>query len=108
MQAVVLPFSESKDLKMLLDLARRLQIPFRIQEVESFEPESLETITVRTRLTEKYVSTGEWDNMDDDERQDASLLEMMLFAEEQPDYKIYSVEESAQMLADLKAECHAD
>ena len=65
-------------------------------------------ITIRDRLIEKYVQNGEWDCMDDDERQDAVLLEKMLWLEEQPDRKVYSVEESNQILADLKAECYAD
>ena len=34
MQAVIFPFTESKDLQILLDLAKRLKIPFRIEEIE--------------------------------------------------------------------------
>ena len=108
MQAVVFPYTESKDLQILLDLAQRLKLSFRIREVEPAEPDDLETITIRERLTEKYVKTGEWENMDDDERQDAVLLEKMLWSQEQPDYEVYSVEESARILAELKAECYAD
>ena len=63
---------------------------------------------IQNRLINKYVSTGEWAKMTDDERQDASLLEKMLYDEEQPDYKVYSVEESDKILADLKNELYAD
>ena len=107
MQAAVLPITESRDLQLVLDLARRLQIPFRIREVEPAEPEDLETITIRERLTDKYVKTGEWENMDEEQREDAAFVEMMLYSKEDPDNAYYSEEESNAILADLKNEHHA-
>ena len=89
--------------QQVLDYVTHIKLPF--QTVEE-QPEDLKTVTVRTRLTEKYVKTGEWETMDEEEREDAALGEMMIFAQEQPDYKVYSIEESAQILADLKAECY--
>ena len=42
----------------------------------------LKNEVVRERLRLKYVTTGEWAVMDDEDRQDASLLEGMLYDKE--------------------------
>ncbi len=62
-----------------------------------------EILAVRQRLHEKYVITGEWHKMDDDERQDASLLEMMLYKSNDPDNVVVSTKETDNVLAQLKA-----
>ena len=93
-------------LQQVIEFVSNLKLPFR--KVEPTESDDLETVTIRERLTEKYVKTGEWETMNDDDRQDAVLLEQMLWSQEQPDYEVYSVEESARILAELKAECYAD
>ena len=61
----------------------------------------LKNEVVRERLRLKYVTTGEWAVMDDEDRQDAVLLEMMLYSQMQPDYKVYSVAETQSYLTNL-------
>lgn len=107
MQTLILRFDDSTKFDKVLQLVKQLKVTF-----ETTEPTTLwDTEThrvIQNRLIDKYVSTGEWAKMTDDERQDASLLEKMLYDEEQPDYKVYSVEESDKILADLKNELYAD
>ena len=82
-------------LQQVLDFVSNLKLPFR--KVEPVE-DDLETITIRERLTEKYVKTGEWENMDDEERQDMALLEKMLWLDELPNNQPYSVNETKRLL----------
>ena len=98
------------NLKKGFDYLRSLKLPFQIflPFTGENEDEFLENLVIRDRLVENYVKSGEWEKMDDEERQDAVLLEKMVFQEEQPDYKVYSVEESEKLLADLKAEINED
>lgn len=70
--------------------------------------EDPQTRTIQSRLHAKYVVTGEWDKMDDEDRQDAVLGEMMVYNTEQPDYEVYSVENTAQFLTDLKKGLYAN
>ena len=116
MQAVVLPYTESRDLQMVLDLARRFKINYWVQEVEPMTTDDLkivsentdnhtiETLVIRQRLSDKYVKTGEWAAMDDDDRQDAVLGEMMLYADEDEELRQPAMPESEtqQFLTDLK------
>ena len=107
MQAVVFPYNESKELQKILDLAHSLKIAFRIREVDPIEPDegSLETITVRARLTEKYVNTGLWSTMDEEEREDAALVEMMKYTQEDLELNqpAFPESETRQYLMDLKS-----
>jgi hypothetical protein len=106
-QTLILRFDDLTKFEKVLQLAKQLKVSF-----ETTDPTTLWAIgnhkVIQNRLIEKYVSSGEWAKMTDEERQDASLLEKMLFEEEQPDYKVYTVEESDKLLADLKNELYAD
>ena len=86
-------------LQQVIEFVSNLKLPFR--KVEPVE-DDLETITIRERLTEKYVKTGEWENMDDEERQDMALLEKMLWLDELPNNQPYSANETKRLLAELK------
>ena len=100
MRTLILPFSDT-DIDVLTFIQGLLnqKKTFRI---EPNDPEVLERLVLQARMTEKYVKTGKWDNMDDDEREDAALVEMMLYAEEDPDNETYPEEMTAQILADIQ------
>ena len=92
-------------LQQVIEFVSNLKLPFR--KVEPTESDDLETVTIRERLTEKYVKTGEWASMDEEQREDAAFVEMMLYSKEDPDNAYYSEEESNAILADLKNEHYA-
>ena len=93
---------QRQKLQMVLDYVSTIKLPFRKKDSDDAI-----AAAIRLQLTEKYVASGQWATMSDDERQDAALLERLLLQQETPQ-KIYSVSESAQILADLKSELHAD
>jgi hypothetical protein len=81
-----------------------------IQQAEleaAIKQESNKTAAIRERLRLKYVTNGEWEKMDDEERQDASLLEGMLYDKEQPDYETNSETDTKDFYKTLKKELHA-
>lgn len=53
-----------------------------------------EITIVQQRLHNKYVVNGTWDKMDEEAREDATHAEIMLYAKEQPDYYLYTVEQT--------------
>ena len=102
MVTIQLPSPSDVSIDRLLRFLRSEDIDFDYRT----DNEAAET-TIRLQLTEKYVTSGQWATMSDDERQDAALLERLLLQQETPQ-KVYSVSESAQILADLKSELYAD
>ena len=78
-------------------------------DLETLQPKS-EIETVRQRLHDKYVVTGLWANMNDDEREDAAHAETIIYTQAQPDYRVYSETESKNYRAKLrkKLTTHAD
>jgi hypothetical protein len=100
-KVIVLPYSET-----ILETIRSLQFPFKISN-DSFDTEGYvwddsDIEPIKKRLHNKYVRTQQWSKMSDDERQDAVLLEKMLYQKEQDDYEVLSEEDSLQFLKDLK------
>ena len=107
---LILQFDDTTKFQQILTLVKQLKVPFQFGETASNTEGSVwdEEIhpIVQERLIKKYVETGEWATMNDDERQDASLLEKMLFDREQPDYEVYSEADTKSFLANLKKELH--
>jgi hypothetical protein len=68
--------------------------------------DALRTAAIRERLRLKYVTTGEWKTMDDEDRQDASLLEGMLYDRENGQIETHSEADSLQFYRQLKRELH--
>ena len=62
----------------------------------------LRTSAIRERLRHKYVTTGAWATMDDEDRQDASLLEGMLYDRENEHSEVYSEADTAAFYKNLK------
>jgi hypothetical protein len=63
---------------------------------------SKEDEAIRRRLHDKYVVTGLWENMNLEEREDAAHAESMIYAQEQPDYVVYSPEQTKDHLTKLR------
>ena len=78
---------EEADESLLLALFKKLK-------VKTLTPPTSEIEVVRRRLHDKYVVNGTWTTMDEEEREDAAHAETMIFAQEQPDYHVYSIAET--------------
>ena len=107
---LILQFDDTTKFQQILTLVKQLKVPFQFGETApntegSVWDEEIHPI-IQERLIKKYVETGQWATMNDDERQDASLLEKMLHDREQPDYEVYSETDTKYFLANLKRELH--
>jgi ABC-type phosphate transport system ATPase subunit len=96
-------------LKRVLAFLRNEKVPFTV--IENNESGNKiwseeETEIIRQKLYTRYSETGLWDNMDDDARQDAVLLEKMLFMQENK-LESYTTEETNHFLAELKKQLYA-
>ena len=93
---------EASTVETVRAFLQRKKIPFTLNDEGA-----IRTAAIRERLRLKYVTNGEWVKMDDEERQDASLLEGMLYDKEQPDYEAYSETDTKDFYKTLKKELHA-
>ena len=85
-KSIIISYEEA-DENLLLALFKKLK-------VKTLTLPTTEIEVVRQRLSEKYVVNGTWATMDEEEREDAAHAETMIFAQEQPDYHVYSVDET--------------
>jgi hypothetical protein len=99
---VTIPNIEAPVLETVLSFLRQKKVPFTLNDEDV-----LRTAAIRERLRLKYVVNGQWAKMDDDDRQDASLLEGMLYDKEQPDYEVYSETDTKDFYTNLKKQLHA-
>ena len=99
---VTIPNIEAPILETVLSFLRQKKVPFTLNDEDA-----LRTAAIRERLRLKYVVNGEWTNMDDDDRQDAALLEGILYNKEQPDYEVYSEADTKDFYTNLKQQLHA-
>jgi hypothetical protein len=108
MTSLTIHFSDTSKLQKVISFIKKLQLPFQITEMqeETIWDKQIHPI-IQQRLIDKYVKTGEWANMNDDERQDASLLERMLYDAEQPSEGRLPEAETLQFLSDLKKGVYA-
>jgi hypothetical protein len=95
---------ENSTVETVLSFLRRKKVAFTLSDDDS---EAVRTAAIRERLRLKYVINGEWAKMNDEDRQDASLLEGMLYDKEQPDYEVYSETDTKDFYNTLKKELHA-
>ncbi len=70
---------ESSKYEKLLKFLYRERIAFSFEPTPSLSEEDL---AIRERLRAKYVVSGQWANMSLDEKEDAALLETMLYDSE--------------------------
>jgi hypothetical protein len=84
----------------LLNYLRRENVAFAIQD----EGENVvKTASIRERLRLKYVLTGQWAHMNDEDRQDAALLEGMLYDDENGHVKLLSADEQISFKNEMKS-----
>ena len=109
MTTLIAQFDDVTKLEKVIALFNRLKIPFQFDNsmnevfVEPNKFGDSEThAMIQDRLLKKYVETGKWDKMDDEERQDASLLEKMLLTETDADFETVTSSESELFLTKLR------
>jgi hypothetical protein len=95
-KSLVIEFNEQNE-NRLLTLFRELKV-----KIKTLDDTFIERSWVQNELANKYVKTGEWASMDDDDRQDAVLAEMMLFERQSSDYGVLNEEETKDFLAKIK------
>ncbi len=95
-KSLVIEFNE-QDENRLLSFFKELKV-----KIKSLDETVLERTWIQNELSEKYVKTGKWAAMDDDNRQDAVLAEMMLYERQNPDYGVLNEEETKDFLAKIK------
>ena len=91
---------ESSKYEKLLKFLYRERIAF------SFEPTpsvSEEVLAIQQRLHTKYAVSGQWANMSVDEKEDAAILEKMLYLEETGQAEPLSHEESTDFSNEMKS-----
>jgi hypothetical protein len=85
-------------------IERLLQFLYQERIAFSFQPDpsvSEEDLAIRERLREKYVASGQWEAMNLDEKEDAALLETMLFDREKG-VEILTPTEQTEFLNELR------
>jgi hypothetical protein len=88
MVAYTFYFDDQSKLAQFIDLAQQLKVPFYIGEsdIAAVETDKDDDVAfhklIQSRIIEKYVKTGEWDNMDEEDKLDTVLLERMLYYQE--------------------------
>ncbi len=97
-KSITIAYNEA-DESLLMALFSKLKIKVLNNPVSSSE-----ITVVRQRLHDKYVVNGIWDTMDDEAREDAAHAEMMIYAKEQPDYHVYTAEQTKAHRAKLRQE----
>jgi hypothetical protein len=93
---------EASTVETVRAFLHRKKIPFTLNDEDTIRIDA-----IRERLRLKYVINGEWAKMDDEERQDASLLEGMLYDKEQQNYETNSETDTKEFYKTLKKELHA-
>lgn len=95
-------------LARILDYIKREKVPYVVvPNDDDDEADAVRTSAIRERLREKYVTTGAWPTMDDEDRQDASLFEMMMYDQEQGNIEYYSEEDTRAFYKNRKKQIHA-
>ena len=72
-----------KDRDVLLTIFERFKVVFKSRK----EIETAGTLAVRTQLQNKYVETGLWQTMDDEERLDAAHAETLIYRKATGEYE---------------------
>ncbi len=106
MATITIQFDDKTKLDKILNFIKRLKVPFHVldpqNDLETQWDDNANAI-IQSRLTEKYIKTGEWNKMDDEARQDASLLERMLYLEELEQTEPLTLEENTAFANEMKS-----
>lgn len=116
-KSLIIEFDQ-QDEGLLLALFKKLKVkafdfkavPLKKGDIllDTNDEDSEEHIYVQKALQQKFVETGQWKTMTDDDQQDAALAEMMLYEQQRPDYKVMTAEESDTFYATLKKQLYAN
>lgn len=89
-----------KDKDVLMTIFERFKVVFKSKT----EIETNEELAVRAALNAKYVQTGLWQKMDDEERMDAAHAETLIFRKEKGEFDEKLTEDEAQIfLAEMES-----
>jgi hypothetical protein len=88
---------EPSTLDSVLDYMRLKKVSFALND-----DDATRTAAIKERLRLKYVLTGEWSTMSDDDRQDASLLEGMLYDDENGLVELLGDDEQTDFRTEMK------
>lgn len=98
---------ESSKYEKLLKFLYRERIAFSFEPTpspqESTRTVSEEDLAIQERLRAKYVLSGQWANMNVDEKEDAAILEKMLYLEETGQAEPLSLEENNAFSNEMKS-----
>lgn len=99
MITITLDTNQESHLERFIRLAEQLKIAITVNKQSE---ETTDTLWIQSQLYEKYVKTGKWQNMDDEDRQDAVVLEKMLLTETRADFETVSIDEAEDFLNKLR------
>ncbi len=84
---IIITYDEA-DENFLMTFFKKLKV-----KTKALDPKTQVEI-VKKRLHDKYVLTGEWTTMTEEERENAAHAETMIFNQEQPEHHVYSAEDT--------------
>ncbi len=87
----------------LFTYMQREKVPYAVQN----DDDAVRIAAVRERLRLKFVVSGEWANMDDEDRLDAALFEGMMYDRETRHIEYHSAEDSKAFYKNQKKQIHA-
>jgi hypothetical protein len=86
----------------LLKYLRQEKVIFALQD-NLHDEEAVRIASIRERLRLKYVQTGQWETMNDEDRQDAALLEGMLYDDEKGKVELLNAAEQIEFKNEMKS-----
>jgi succinylglutamate desuccinylase len=86
----------------LLKYLRQEKVAFALQD-NLHDEEAVRIASIRERLRLKYVQTGQWETMNDEDRQDAALLEGMLYDDETGKVELLNAAEQIEFKNEMKS-----
>lgn len=89
-----------QDKDVLMSIFERFKVVFIPKKMTEIDDE---TVYVKAKLHAKYVQTGLWQSMDDEERIDAAHAETLIYRKKMGEYnEKLSEEETQTFLADME------
>lgn len=88
-KSIIITYKEA-DENFLMTFLKKMKVKTSVVS----NSDSDEITIVRQRLHDRYVVSGEWSQMSDEDREDAAHAETMIYAREQPDHHVFSIKET--------------
>jgi hypothetical protein len=103
---ITISSDEPSMIDRVINLLHREKVPFDITP-ELADDDAVRTAAIRERLRRKFVVSGEWDTMDEEDRLDAALFEGMMYDNEQSPIEYHSEADSRAFYQNQKKQNHA-